>query len=246
MAAFVIETGAVFLNQYKLTGITKAVYDVECNMLEKTSYDSSGAREFAPGLMQGKISIEGYMDESVTNELLTVGLNTVNVCTIFPFGLSYPSAAGTTGTLLDYCAKMDNTKITREATVGELYKYNIEGALDSLAIKGVFNFPFSILTTGSRSATYDMTEYLNDGYTRAAVGVNNIYINSSGGKYTAQVIASCSSNFTTFGSIVNATEDYTVGSYTLGVLSTDRQWVRAICWSSDSQTHTIISFGVTK
>jgi len=156
MASFVNESAAIFVNGNKITGVTKITLDLECDMVEVTVHQSSGSREYAPGLISSKLALEGWANDAIENNYFNNAVSqSTNVITIFPLSFTESSSAGKSYTLVG-----DAGKITVGGTIGEIEAITVEMPLDYPCVNNVYS-ACSVITTTGFNYVYgcDFTDY---------------------------------------------------------------------------------------
>ena len=246
MSAFVQGKGAVFINGYDISGqVTKVNLDLECDIQEKTSYDSSGSREYMPGLLGGKLSVEGFMHANMSDAFeKSLINNTSGICTIFP--RAYTTDA-TEGIIMSgsnaksneaYGFLIDGAKLTRTGEIGQLYGFNYESAVEGIPFKSILTGKVIANSTSYYIAYVNATDMISLG-SRYAILHHQLTANAN---LNNSFQVSCSSSFTVFTDYPYSWSSTASNVTTFmtrkldNTASTDRPYVRFVIYSSSDHS----------
>lgn len=245
MSAFVNKSAAIFLNGYKLTDITKINLDIECDVVEVTNHQSSGAREYTPGLVKGNLSLEGFANDTLENDYFSRAIaETSTLTTLFPYTFT---ATQTTNAGRAYSFWLSENKLSFGESIGELETFNLDANLEGVVSNNFINWNFVRSSTAisvlgrtdisdyaatGQEVSLNVTQYVVNGTSLSTV---SLYLSSSSGSAAGTGI---------FGSVstgVKAAETAIVWGRTY---SSDRRFFYTTMFTSGSDSKALVNVGV--
>jgi len=247
MSVFVNKTPAIFVNGNLWQSQTnKITLDIECDLLECTNWKSSGSREYTPGLVTGKLSVEGFVNDTIGSEFFNNSNNSTGVVTII--SNNFNSATQTQYLDQSYSLLVNETKYQVGGAVGEAETFTIEATADYPLARNFAQCLHISLTTGY-NAMYGWN-YLDYGSTGGQLMITcHHFVVQNTSSFQSNFYCSCSSGIigaTSLGSksSTGITSYRTVATYGAGTWTTDRPWVYFNRFSSGTGCKALVTMGV--
>jgi hypothetical protein len=223
MSIFVIKSPRILIDGVDVSCKTNSMsLTIDCDMLDKTIYCSSGSRQYIPGLLTWTLDYSGFYSAG-DNDIDNTTFERIGIDSLSSF-LIAPTNTVTTGDLA-YFGTANKVTYTPLGSVGEIAPYSITMQGEGRSCNGTIIFMQTIATTSGYGEVYELNGLEDGQQLQTILQLTNF---SGAGNMTFVLDVSCTSGF---GSGVTEIA-YTVltnegASYISSVLSsTDKKFYR--------------------
>lgn len=250
MSAFVNKTPAILVNGNLWQSQTnKITLDIECDIKEATTWKSSGAREFVPGVVSGKLAVEGFIDNTIGSEFFNNGgNNSTGVVTIITNNFS--AATQTQYLPQSYSMLINETKYQVGGSIGEAETFTFDASVDYPLTRNFIQVLYVVTTTGyTNFYGWDAEDYLSKGQP-VQLAIHHFQVQNTSSFQTYFSVSSSSGSAA--GTSIQSFATTGIGSYQgqhyygSGSWTTDRHFLRTSYFTSGATSKATITLGVIK